>query len=55
MISVIIPTYKKKEQLIRNLAHNLPFFKECEIIVVNDNPAESIVEDIKQFESLVLI
>lgn len=42
MISVIIPAYKNTEELIRNLRHNLPHLKGCEVIVVNDYPTESI-------------
>ncbi|PIV08126.1 hypothetical protein COS52_04345 [Candidatus Roizmanbacteria bacterium CG03_land_8_20_14_0_80_39_12] len=38
MISVVIPHYKGKEKLYTNLRHNLPFLKNCEIIVVNDYP-----------------
>jgi GT2 family glycosyltransferase len=38
MISIVIPHYKGKEKLFSNLKHNLPFFKGCEVIVVNDYP-----------------
>lgn len=41
-ISIVIPTYKKVAQLLANVTHNLPFFKDCEIIVVNDDPHSSI-------------
>jgi GT2 family glycosyltransferase len=38
MISVVIPHYKEKDKLYTNLKHNLPFLKECEVVVVNDYP-----------------
>ncbi len=38
MISVVIPQYKGKEKLYENLKYNLPYLKDCEIIVVNDYP-----------------
>lgn len=49
MISVIIPTYKNKKILLNNLMHNLPHLKGCEIIVVNDNPEESLKKDLQFF------
>lgn len=55
MISVIIPTYKKKEQLIRNLRHNLPHLAGCEVIVVNDDPSESLEQDLKEFGEVKLL
>lgn len=55
MISVIIPTYKKKEELLKNLRHNLPYLKDCEVLVVNDDPSESLSDDLKQFPSIKLI
>jgi len=55
MISVVIPTYKNREVFIRNLKHNLPFLKGCEVIVVNDDPSDSISETMKHFPGVVLI
>src|SRR3990167_8595048 len=55
MISVIIPTYKKKGQLLRNLTHNLPYFAECEVIIVNDDPSESLIGDLKVFKGITLL
>ncbi|MEK7079547.1 MAG: glycosyltransferase family 2 protein [Patescibacteria group bacterium] len=55
MISVVIPTFKNIEELIVNLKHNLPFFKGCEVIVVNDNPDESIKKSLEMFPQIVLI
>ena len=55
MISVVIPTYKNKEQLIQNLKQNLTYLNDCEIIVVNDDPEESIANDLAQFKSITLI
>jgi GT2 family glycosyltransferase len=56
MISVVIPHYKGKEKLYTNLKHNLPFFKDCEIIIVNDYPEQSLKEEMKQlFPEVVVI
>jgi GT2 family glycosyltransferase len=44
MISVVIPTYKNRVQLYRNIAHNLPFLAQCEVVIVNDFPGESVRE-----------
>ncbi|PIY72365.1 hypothetical protein COY87_01355 [Candidatus Roizmanbacteria bacterium CG_4_10_14_0_8_um_filter_33_9] len=55
MISVVIPTYKNKEQFIKNLGHNLFFLKECEVIVVNDSPQESLMKDLMIFPQIQLI
>ncbi len=54
-ISVIIPAYKNKKQLLENLAHNMPFLKGCEIIVLNDDPSESIAQDVSAFPDIKLI
>lgn len=55
MITVIIPAYKNTAELVSNLKHNLPFLSDCEIIVVNDDPSQSISEDLKEFKNLKLI
>lgn len=47
MISVIIPAYKNTADLVGNLSHNLKYFKDCEVIVVNDDPEISIKKDLK--------
>ncbi len=54
-ISVIIPTYKNTELLLSHLQSNLPFLKDCEIIIVNDDPTVSIKERLKEYGSLTLI
>lgn len=54
-ISVIIPTYKNTEVLIKNLKHNLPYLEGCEVIVVNDNPQSSIAQELDQFVQVKLI
>lgn len=54
-ISVVIPTYKKVDQLIRNLAHNLRFLTTEEVIVVNDDPQKSIQDDLHEFPEIRLI
>ncbi len=55
MISVIIPTYKNTEVLISNLKHNLPYLEGCEVIVVNDDPKQSIGEALSPFIQVKLI
>ncbi|MFH1827244.1 MAG: glycosyltransferase family 2 protein [bacterium] len=47
MISVIIPVYKKTEEFIKNIKSNLPFLRETEIIVINDDPKLSIKKYLK--------
>ena len=54
-ITVVIPAYKKTQQLCDNLRHNLPYLHGCEIIVVNDNPNTSIQQEIKEFPGVILI
>src|SRR4030067_2485899 len=44
-ISVIIPTYKNTTQLLQNLRNNLKFLKDNEIIIINDDPEESLKND----------
>jgi len=62
MISVIIPVYKNKSLFIKNLEKNLNFLKDCQIIIVNDNPQEKLkkeIEDLikkkKQIDNLVIV
>jgi GT2 family glycosyltransferase len=47
-LSVVIPTYKKTDLLIRNLDHNRSFLEGCDIIVVNDYPDKSVTSEITQ-------
>lgn len=54
-ISVVIPTYKNKDVFLKNLRHNLHFFQDCEVIVVNDDPAESLKEDFLPFPRVKLV
>lgn len=53
-ISVIIPVYKNKEQFLKNLKHNLQYLGDCEIIIVNDYPDESLKTDLRDFPSVKL-
>lgn len=56
MISIVIPHYKDKEKLHVNLKHNLPFFKNCEIIVVNDYPEIPLKAEMERlFPGVILI
>lgn len=55
MISIVIPTYKNKDQFLNNLRHNMEYLKDCEIIIVNDNPGDNLTNDLKDFKNIVLI
>lgn len=56
MISVVIPHYKGKEKLYKNLETNLPFLKGCEVIVVNDFPDVPLTEEMAHlFPSVTVI
>jgi GT2 family glycosyltransferase len=54
MISVVIPVYKNTEQLVENLRQKLPFFKGCEVILVNDDPSKSIKKELSEFKEIIL-
>lgn len=54
-ISVVIPVYKKIPEFIKNLQKNIPFLKGCEIIVVNDDPTESLAPHLADFKNIILI
>ncbi|MFA9289237.1 MAG: glycosyltransferase family 2 protein [Weeksellaceae bacterium] len=54
-ISVIIPAYKKKQMFLDNLRHNLKYLKNCEIIVVNDDPSESLMQDLATYPQVTFI
>ncbi|OGK23425.1 hypothetical protein A3A46_03190 [Candidatus Roizmanbacteria bacterium RIFCSPLOWO2_01_FULL_37_13] len=54
MISVIIPTFIKK-QLLQNTVRNMKLLKECEVIIVNDNPKKSLINDLKEFKNVTLL
>lgn len=47
MISVVIPTYKNKKGFIEGLRHNLGYFENCEIVVVNDDPTTNLRKDLE--------
>lgn len=55
MISIIIPVYKNIDLFIKNLKHNLPFIKNYQIIVVNDDPKTSLKKELKNFKNIILI
>lgn len=55
MISVIIPAYKNKVQFLDYLKNNLSFLKNCEVIVINDDPSESLAPDLKSLKEVTLI
>lgn len=55
MISVVIPVYKNKEEFLKNLEHNIKYLHSIEIIIINDNPKESIKQDLEKYNSIILI
>jgi len=54
-LSVVIPTYKNKEILLKNLRHNLSFLQHCQVILVNDDPVESLQNELKKFPNVVFV
>ena len=54
MISIIIPVYKKTELFLKNLKNNLRFFKDLDVIVINDDPNHSIKKYLKDFSNVRL-
>lgn len=55
-ISTIIPAYKNKEMLLRNLKRNYPFLKGTQIIIVDDGSGEGIKNDIgKLYPDIICI
>jgi GT2 family glycosyltransferase len=54
-ISVVIPAYKKTDQLLKNLETNMPFFKDCEVVVVNDDPETSMAPVKEKFPSIIIV
>ena len=54
-ISVVIPTFRNHKQLVLNLIKNLPFLEDCQVIIINDDPKESIQKLLNQFTKIVLI
>jgi O-antigen biosynthesis protein len=55
MISVVIPTYKNKVMFLEYFNRNRRFLKGAEIIIVNDNPLDSLGTDIPANKNIVLI
>jgi GT2 family glycosyltransferase len=54
-ISIVIPTYKKVDQLVTNVEHNMKYFEECEVIIVNDDPESSISVLNESFPSITIV
>ncbi len=54
-LSVIIPTYKNSDSLKKNLIHNLQFLHNCEVIVVNDDPTDSIKKPLADLPGIHVI
>jgi len=55
MISVIIPTYNHTVGFLVNLKHNHQYFKDCEIIVINDNPNNDLTKKLALYSNICLI
>lgn len=54
MISIIIPTYKNRKTFLKNLAHNWRYFNGCDVIVVNDNPEQSLKKELNGYQLTLL-
>ncbi|CAN5241822.1 hypothetical protein BH09PAT2_BH09PAT2_03730 [soil metagenome] len=54
-ISVVIPVYKKLDMFLANMEHNIPFLADCQIIVINDDPTQSIKEPLAKWPQIELI
>lgn len=54
-LAVVIATYKNKDLFLKNLKHNLVFLKGCEVIIVNDDPRESLKKFLPSFKNLILL
>lgn len=54
MISIVIPTYKNKELFLKNLKHNITFFSDCELVIVNDNPEEDLSKDLRPYKCILI-
>ncbi len=55
MLSIVIPVYKNKQEFLKNLKHNLKFLEGCQVVVVNDDPAASLKQDLKNISGVELI
>lgn len=55
MISVVIPTFKNKLFFLTTLKGNLPYLKNCETIIVNDNPEISLRREISDLKGVILV
>ena len=55
-LSIIIPVYKNKEMLLKNLKHNYPYLRNYEIILVDDASGEDIRATVeKEFPKIKVI
>jgi len=54
-ISVIIPAYKNTTLLLKNLQINYSFLKDCEIIIVNDDPQTPLKPYLKKYPEIKVI
>lgn len=46
--SVLIPVYRNKAEFLKNLKNNKPYLKDCEVIVINDDPGTRLETEVKQ-------
>jgi len=54
-VSVIIPAYKNTTLLLRNLQNNYPLIKDCEIIIINDDPSTPLKPYLKKYPDIKVI
>ena len=54
MVSIVIPTYKNQRLFLKNLAHNWQYFNGCEVIVVNDDPEQSLKKVLDKYQLTLL-
>ncbi len=45
-VSVVIPVYKMLNEFAKYLRHNISYLRDCEIIIVNDDPKSHLPEDL---------
>jgi GT2 family glycosyltransferase len=54
-ITTIIPVYKNITLLLKNLQLNYQFLKQTEIIIINDDPTNSIRPYLKRYSDIILL
>ncbi len=49
-LSVVIPVYKNHAIFLKSLRHNLKFLKDCEIVIVDDDPESDLKKKLEGFD-----